>query len=206
MRPVPAPASPRWSTRCWRRSRPSSCRSRPPRGRRVRARARPRILLHLATRISWRARSGRVPGVGRSAWQLLRHLAHLRPTADEAPAPTSCWKSTGRARARCKKQFPQAAGIFILPPSIAALEERLQQARPGRTACDHRRLLAAGGEIAHAPEFEYVIINQEFPVALSELTRSSERPVAGSRNKRPATQRCLPNWASTPCPPNKYRH
>ena len=33
-----------------------------------------------------------------------------------------------------------------------------------------RRLLAAGGEIAHAPEFEYVIINQEFALALSELT------------------------------------
>jgi guanylate kinase len=32
-----------------------------------------------------------------------------------------------------------------------------------------RRILAAGGEIAHAPEFEYVIINQHFDTALSEL-------------------------------------
>jgi len=69
-----------------------------------------------------------------------------------------------------KKQFPEAVGIFILPPSIAALEERLK--KRGQDA-DHvitRRLLAAGGEIAHAPEFEYVIINQEFAAALSELT------------------------------------
>jgi guanylate kinase len=29
-----------------------------------------------------------------------------------------------------KKLFPQAAGIFILPPSIAALEERLTNAPP----------------------------------------------------------------------------
>jgi guanylate kinase len=69
-----------------------------------------------------------------------------------------------------RKQFPQAVGIFILPPSIEALEERLR--KRGQDA-DHvitRRLLAAGGEIAHAPEFEYVIINQEFATALSELT------------------------------------
>jgi len=69
-----------------------------------------------------------------------------------------------------RKQFPHAVGIFILPPSIAALEERLTK----RGQDDHhvitRRLLAAGGEIAHAPEFEYVIINQEFATALSELT------------------------------------
>jgi guanylate kinase len=32
-----------------------------------------------------------------------------------------------------------------------------------------KRLLAAGGEIAHAPEFDYVIINEEFDVALSEI-------------------------------------
>jgi guanylate kinase len=69
-----------------------------------------------------------------------------------------------------RKQFPHAVGIFILPPSIAALEERLHK----RGQDDHqvitRRILAAGGEIAHAGEFEYVIINHEFATALSELT------------------------------------
>jgi len=69
-----------------------------------------------------------------------------------------------------KKQFPQAAGIFILPPSIDALEERLKKRATDAPHVITRRLLAAGGEIAHAPEFEYAIINQEFSVALSELT------------------------------------
>ena len=69
-----------------------------------------------------------------------------------------------------KKQFPQAAGIFILPPSIAALEERLHKRGQDEPHVITRRLLAAGGEIAHAPEFEYVIINEEFAVALSELS------------------------------------
>lgn len=69
-----------------------------------------------------------------------------------------------------KKQFPNAVGIFILPPSIAALEERLKKRGQDEDNVITRRILAAGGEIAHAPEFEYVIINQEFATALSELT------------------------------------
>jgi len=69
-----------------------------------------------------------------------------------------------------RKQFPAAAGIFILPPSIAALEERLNKRGQDEPHVITRRLLAAGGEIAHAPEFEYVIINEEFTVALAELS------------------------------------
>ncbi|MDP3668550.1 MAG: guanylate kinase [Telluria sp.] len=69
-----------------------------------------------------------------------------------------------------KKQFPDAAGIFILPPSIAALEERLYKRGQDEPHVITRRLLAAGGEIAHAPEFEYAIINEEFNVALSEMS------------------------------------
>jgi guanylate kinase len=69
-----------------------------------------------------------------------------------------------------KKQFPHAAGIFILPPSIDALEERLKKRGQDEPHVITRRILAAGGEIAHASEFEYVIINQEFTVALAELS------------------------------------
>ncbi|HEY0845801.1 MAG TPA: guanylate kinase [Noviherbaspirillum sp.] len=68
-----------------------------------------------------------------------------------------------------KKQFPQSVQIFILPPSIAALEERLKKRGQDEPHVIARRLLAAGGEIAHAPDSEYVIINQEFATALSEL-------------------------------------
>lgn len=69
-----------------------------------------------------------------------------------------------------KKQFPHAVGVFILPPSIDALEDRLKKRGQDEPQVITRRLLAAGGEIAHASEFEYVIINQEFATALSELT------------------------------------
>ena len=69
-----------------------------------------------------------------------------------------------------KEQFPHGVGIFILPPSIDALEDRLKKRGQDTPQVILRRVLAAGGEIAHAGEFEYVIINQDFASALSELT------------------------------------
>ncbi len=75
------------------------------------------------------------------------------------------WQGTQQV----KKRFPNAVGIFILPPSIPALEDRLKKRGQDEPHVITRRILAAGGEMAHAPEFEYVIINQEFAIALSEL-------------------------------------
>jgi guanylate kinase len=69
-----------------------------------------------------------------------------------------------------RKQFPDTAGIFIVPPSIAALEERLYKRGQDEPHVITKRLLAAGGEIAHAREFDYVIINEDFDVALDEMS------------------------------------
>ena len=69
-----------------------------------------------------------------------------------------------------KLAFPHAVGIFILPPSIDALAERLHKRGQDPKQVIDRRLLAAGSEIAHAPDFDYVIINEDFPLALAQLT------------------------------------
>jgi len=69
-----------------------------------------------------------------------------------------------------KAQFPHAVGVFILPPSIDALEARLLKRGQDSAQVITRRLLAAGNEIAHAPELDYVIINEDFDTALAELT------------------------------------
>ena len=87
-----------------------------------------------------------------------------------APAPTSCSRSTGRARARSSCSFGHAVGIFILPPSIDALEARLHKRGQDSPQVIARRLLAAGSEIAHAPEFDFVIINEDFDTALAQLS------------------------------------
>ena len=62
-----------------------------------------------------------------------------------------------------------AVGIFILPPSIEALEARLHKRGQDSPQVISRRLLAAGAEISHAAEFDYVIINENFDQALDQL-------------------------------------
>jgi guanylate kinase len=69
-----------------------------------------------------------------------------------------------------KSHFPHAVGIFILPPSIDALEARLHKRGQDSAQVINRRMVAAGSEIAHAPEFNYVIINEEFDLALAQMT------------------------------------
>jgi len=68
-----------------------------------------------------------------------------------------------------KQRIPGVVGIFILPPSLADLEQRLRKRGQDSEEVIAKRLLAASGEIAHAPEFEYAIINRVFTTALSEL-------------------------------------
>ncbi len=68
-----------------------------------------------------------------------------------------------------RKQFPQAVGIFILPPSIGELEQRLRKRGQDSDEVIAKRVHAAAGEIAHAHEFDYVIINENFETALCQL-------------------------------------
>ena len=75
------------------------------------------------------------------------------------------WQGARQVRER----LSGTVGIFILPPSIEALEWRLHHRGTDSETTITRRLLGAGAEMAHAPEFEYVIINEDFDVALSQL-------------------------------------
>lgn len=69
-----------------------------------------------------------------------------------------------------RRVFPQAIGVFILPPSYEELERRLRgRAQDGREVID-RRLRNAREEMQHVAEFEYVIINNNLQEALADLT------------------------------------
>jgi guanylate kinase len=68
-----------------------------------------------------------------------------------------------------KAEFAHAIGIFILPPSIEALEARLKKRGQDAPAVIARRLAASRSEIQHAPEFDFIVINEDFDVALSQL-------------------------------------
>ena len=68
-----------------------------------------------------------------------------------------------------RKHFPEVVDVFILPPSIKVLKERLQKRGQDSAEVIERRIHAASQEIAHANECEYVIINDDFSVALQQL-------------------------------------
>ena len=60
-------------------------------------------------------------------------------------------------------------GVFILPPSLAALEGRLRE-RSGDVADEiARRMRLAHDEIAHWPEFDHVLINDDFDRAVATV-------------------------------------
>ena len=73
----------------------------------------------------------------------------------------------GAAQIRALK--PDAVTIFVLPPSFDVLRERLHGRGQDSAQVIAHRLAAARDEIAHAREFDYVIINDDFDRAAQDL-------------------------------------
>jgi guanylate kinase len=71
--------------------------------------------------------------------------------------------------AQVRKLYPESIGIFILPPSIEALRQRLNNRRQDSEEVIARRVAAAREEMSHVAEFDYVTINDIFEVALHDL-------------------------------------
>ena len=68
-----------------------------------------------------------------------------------------------------KAIFPEAISIFILPPSLKKLEERLIARGQDSEDTIKVRLSAAKSEMSHVNQFDYVTINDNFDDALKEL-------------------------------------
>jgi guanylate kinase len=68
-----------------------------------------------------------------------------------------------------RRVFPGCISIFILPPSIEALEQRLRGRGKDSEEVIARRLQAARDEISHVAEFDYVIINDQIDDAVRQL-------------------------------------
>ena len=68
-----------------------------------------------------------------------------------------------------RKLIPSVQWIFIFPPSIEALEERLRKRGQDDEATIERRVAAAHIELQHAHEANYIVINDLFDQALVEL-------------------------------------
>lgn len=68
-----------------------------------------------------------------------------------------------------KQCMPRSRTIFILPPSKQALLERLQSRDQDDKAVIYARMQEAQNEMSHYLEYDYLIINDDFLVAASEL-------------------------------------
>ena len=68
-----------------------------------------------------------------------------------------------------KKLFPESISIFIIPPSIHALESRLNKRGQDSKENIKLRIAAARNEMSHLDKFDYVTINDNFEKALLEL-------------------------------------
>lgn len=68
-----------------------------------------------------------------------------------------------------RHQVPEAISIFILPPSLATLRTRLQSRAQDDAATIERRTGEAMNEISHCQEFDYLVINDNFNLALDQI-------------------------------------
>ncbi len=68
-----------------------------------------------------------------------------------------------------RKLLPASISIFILPPSIETLRQRLEGRGKDNAEIIARRMHDAVTEMRHYPEFDYVVVNEDFGVALNEL-------------------------------------
>lgn len=91
------------------------------------------------------------------------------------------WQGARQVRA----QMPDCVSVFILPPSLDALQQRMRNRGQDSEAVIAQRLAAAREEMSHYGEFDYVIVNEHFDAAAAELRAI----FVAQRLRRPAQDR-----------------
>jgi guanylate kinase len=75
------------------------------------------------------------------------------------------WQGARQVRER----FPEAVSIFIVPPSVEALRERLSGRGQDSDEIIERRMRDAMSEMSHHQEYDYIVVNDAFDVAVEDL-------------------------------------
>ena len=88
-----------------------------------------------------------------------------------------------------REKLPDALSIFILPPSKDALETRMRNRGQDSEEVIKQRLANAREEMSHYNEFDYVIVNENFDAAVSELRAifQAQRLKCAAQQQRHAT-------------------
>jgi len=83
-----------------------------------------------------------------------------------------------------RELMPDAQSIFIVPPSLEALRERLQGRGQDAEEVIDRRMAEARAEISHYGEYDYLVVNDDFDAAVFDL-----RSIVWARRLRMEAQR-----------------
>lgn len=78
-----------------------------------------------------------------------------------------------------RKLFPRAIGVFILPPSLQVLEQRLRGRGTDSEESIAKRMASAREEITHVDEFDFVIVNEVMDEAIQDLISVVRAPRLG---------------------------
>ncbi|MGD0960284.1 MAG: guanylate kinase [Methylomonas sp.] len=68
-----------------------------------------------------------------------------------------------------RRMLPDSVSVFILPPSISVLRQRLQNRAQDNEDIIARRMRDAVAEMSHYAEFDYLLVNDDFNTALHQL-------------------------------------
>jgi guanylate kinase len=91
-----------------------------------------------------------------------------------------------------RKAMPECRSIFILPPSRAALEERLRGRKTDSDEVIARRLRDSIADMSHWSEFDYVVVNDDFARATADLEAIIRGDGERLRRDRSGLQTLLP--------------
>lgn len=68
-----------------------------------------------------------------------------------------------------KRYFPDAKTIFVLPPNASSLQQRLRDRGKDHETIIDKRLKSARKEVQYCVDYQYIVVNDEFDKALSDL-------------------------------------
>ena len=111
--------------------------------------------------------------------QMLEYAKYGKNYYGTPAEPVKKWLSEGnivfliievQGAAIVRANFPEAKSIFILPPSMKALEERLRKRGTENEEAIKTRLRIAQDEIKRAGEYDYIVMNDRLETAVKDVT------------------------------------
>jgi guanylate kinase len=90
-----------------------------------------------------------------------------------------------------RRAMSDCVSIFVLPPARQSLAERLARRATDTPEVIRRRLKDAAGDMSHYQEFDYVVVNDDFDRAVSDLKRVIEGKGEDLKSDRPSLEPLL---------------